>query len=526
MTASLLESLPDGLLLVSNGCVDFANKAARALFGGAETEMQGRSLEDLLGTGAVERLHRKLESHIREDSGYCSMRLGLRRLDDKGSVLVDCRAARLCAHDGGRSGGLVILLTEAKDLARAEKLITSLADLASADVGFSGLDGIVKAAIPMFESLGWWAALLRTSPSGVEISHLLSSRKPTEHPIVAFASGVKEMGALPWSQYPVVRRVYESREPLFLDDVANYLAGVDGFAPQLIESLRAEGFARGAWVPVHSGGETSHVLLVVGPDLTEHDLAGMQLFAAKIAASRRLEDLRNELVRRERLAAVGEMAGVLAHEVRNPLAVIFNAVAGLRRLVGGDDRENLLGIIHEEADRLKRLVGDLVDFARPSVPEMRAIILRDVLERSLKKACSEPWQEAVPVSLDVPPDLPRVDADPHLLQRALLKVLDNAYHAVAEGGAIQISCARDEADWVKLCVRNDGEPLSEEQLRKAFRPFFTTRATGTGLGLTVVRQVVEDLGGKATIECDEGGVALVIRLRVSPPDMAGMEVGI
>lgn len=308
-----------------------------------------------------------------------------------------------------------------------------------------------------------------------------------------------------------------------MPDLSAEMSAYPGVGTDLREILQKVGFNRGAWVPVRPGGETTHILIVVGPNLTEHDLAAMQLFAAYVGSAIRLESLQNELVSRERLAAVGEMAGVLAHEVRNPLAVIFNAVSGLRRALDGEDIHGLLSIIDEEADRLKRVIRDLVDFARPTVPEIRPVNLDELIHGTIEEMRSDRRRRSIPISVDLPSSLPPADADPHLLRRVLLNVLDNAFQSLEEEGSVQIRGTCSRGGELRLSVRNDGEPLSGEQLERAFMPFFTTRATGTGLGLTVVKRVVEDLGGRVALESDSDGVTLSMWLKGSNDRKAGTE---
>ncbi len=514
--AGLIDGLPDALFVIANKRVIQANSAASELLGATHGEIIERHVDDILCSTVLHRVLAKIDDDGSQTSFPCSIRFTLRRLDNGESVPVDCRIARLQTDAKPLRGAVSLLIWEARNLDRAERLIASLASLSSNDAGLSGIDGLIDAAAPMFTSLGWWAGLLRTSPAGVEVQHLLSPPIDGDQAIVSFAVRVKEMGVIPWEMYPLVHQVYETGEPIFLDDMSSLMVS-GGFGPEFMAHLSTAGFTRGAWVPVRSGGITTHVLLVVGPNLTEHDLAAMQLVAAKLGAARRLEELQEELVRRERLAAIGEMAAVLAHEVRNPLAVIFNAVAGLRRTTQKSERDSLLGMIHEEADRLKRVVRDLVDFARPSVPEIQPVSLRAVLNEALEAAKSESARGDVSTGVDLSIDLPSVEADPHLLRRALVNVLDNAYQSASEHGGVSIWAGPDDSEWVRLRIRNSGRPDSKEQIEKAFLPFFTTRATGTGLGLTVVNRIIEDLGGKVTLDMDENGVSVLIRLRISRP---------
>jgi two-component system sensor histidine kinase HydH len=248
------------------------------------------------------------------------------------------------------------------------------------------------------------------------------------------------------------------------------------------------------------------VLTVIGAGLTAHDFVAIQLFAAQLSAASQLDELRAELVRNERLAAVGEMSAVLAHEVRNPLGVIFNAVGGLRRLLtgAGDAPRALLDIVGEEADRLRRLVSDLLDFARPHDPQLYPTPLARIVDDALHAARQDPsFAERGPkLIVDVPDALPEALTDAVLLRRAIVNVLVNTFQHVLVGGEVRIEARLATEGWLRVRIANDGPPVRPEIAAQVFEPFVTAWATGTGLGLAVVRRIVEELRGR--VQLDDG----------------------
>lgn len=225
-----------------------------------------------------------------------------------------------------------------------------------------------------------------------------------------------------------------------------------------------------------------------------------------------------ELVRKEQLAAVGELSAVIAHEVRNPLAIIKNAASGLRRRsLEATDAATLLDILDEETDRLNRLMHDLLSYARPVLPEGAEVevegLVRAALDLAGAGAAHRPSLEIV-IDLDGCP--PTLYGDADLLRHALVNIADNAMQAMASGGCLRVSGRPDEIGGqaaVALTFEDDGEGMDTLVREKARSPFFTTRPSGTGLGLAIVERVVGNHGGTVSIESRYGvGTTVTVRL--------------
>lgn len=247
---------------------------------------------------------------------------------------------------------------------------------------------------------------------------------------------------------------------------------------------------------------------------------------------RRTEELRRsysnlrvtqeELVRKEQLAAVGELSAVIAHEVRNPLAIIKNAVSSLRRpTLRPSDRGVLLGILDEEVDRLNRLVRDLLAYARPVEPRGRPVDLERVAVETVEAALPD---HEDPSAIDVTIDFercPTIHGDPDLLQQAIANVVDNALWAMPAGGTLAIRgapCRARGRSAVRIDVSDSGEGMDSLVLQKARDPFFTTRAAGTGLGLAIAVRVVKNHGGTLEMDSAAGeGTTVQIVLPVHRP---------
>jgi signal transduction histidine kinase len=224
--------------------------------------------------------------------------------------------------------------------------------------------------------------------------------------------------------------------------------------------------------------------------------------------ARAYADLRaaqDELVRKEQLAAVGELSAVVAHEVRNPLAIISNAVATLRRHgISEEDRGTLLAILDEETTRLNRLVGDLLRYARPITLERQLIGLRELVERGVTLAEGKIGLDIELVETD---PTERIWADQNLVRQVIENLIDNAIQAMSGGGLLTVTLANgvlDGAPGVEIQIADTGEGMDTEVRARALDPFFTTRPSGTGLGLAIVARIIDAHGGTLRIRSKAG----------------------
>jgi PAS domain S-box-containing protein len=272
-----------------------------------------------------------------------------------------------------------------------------------------------------------------------------------------------------------------------------------------------------------------------GPAEVERAAAIANQLAAAAENARLYEDLREsyaelaraqrQLIQQERLAALGELSAVVAHEVRNPLGVIFNSLGSLRRLLRPEgDARLLLDIVGEEADRLNRIVGDLLDFARPSTPVLRPERLDRVVDEAVAAALAQD-PPAIEVRREVAPDLPPVPMDARLVRQAVLNVAANAVQAMGQGGRLTVRVRREEAG-VVLELEDTGPGMPEEVRSRIFEPFFTTKASGTGLGLAVVKRIVDGHSAEISVQSRVGeGTTFRIRFPLRAEVVMGPGIG-
>ncbi|HVS12909.1 MAG TPA: ATP-binding protein [Thermoanaerobaculia bacterium] len=229
---------------------------------------------------------------------------------------------------------------------------------------------------------------------------------------------------------------------------------------------------------------------------------------------RDLEATQRALVEREKLAAVGRTAAGIAHEVRNPLAVIRSSASMLRGgFPRGSEEARACGFICEEIDRLDRLVGSVLDWAKPTRLELREVEPRDLLGRCERLVEGELERRTIALEVELDPAVERIVADTGLLEQAVYGLLLNAAEAVGERGRIAVEVRAAAAGGVTIEVADDGPGIEPGRREEVFEPFVTSKAGGTGLGLPMVRRAVEEHGGSvAVVESARGA-----RFRIALP---------
>jgi signal transduction histidine kinase len=230
--------------------------------------------------------------------------------------------------------------------------------------------------------------------------------------------------------------------------------------------------------------------------------------------TRELENTQQQLVRSEKLAAVGSLAASIAHEVRNPLAGISGAIQVLADgFTAEDSRRDVVKKIREQIDRLDSIINDLLEFAKPKPPELIRCDVRDLLNESLLHIQSGPKIERMTILKEYANTLPQVQIDPNQMEQVLTNLIINAADAVpAENGQLRIGVSINNSS-MELTFRDNGPGIDEKILATIFDPFFTTKHRGTGLGLSITRKIVEAHGGSiAARNNSEEGACFIIWL--------------
>ena len=237
------------------------------------------------------------------------------------------------------------------------------------------------------------------------------------------------------------------------------------------------------------------------------------------ASCQRVHD--TEMVQAEHLATMGELAAGVAHEIRNPLA----GIAGAIEIISKDfpqnhpDRE-ILDDLRQEVRRIEKVLNDLLTYARPKAPQFGMADLRETVAHTLQLARQQSGNKNVEFSIQIPSPLPRFRMDPEQLHQVLLNLVLNGMQALAQDGRITIRAQAVDGSGsparhrlVEISVSDTGSGISREQQEKIFRPFYTTKRGGTGLGLSLCRRIISQHGGTLTVESEVGkGSRFIIRL--------------
>jgi signal transduction histidine kinase len=237
-----------------------------------------------------------------------------------------------------------------------------------------------------------------------------------------------------------------------------------------------------------------------------------QLYATQLVDESKMELLstQHELVRRERLSAVGEMAAMIGHELRNPLGTSINGLFLARSRLGAYDDPELdghLDLVEREINRAAALAEDLTAFMREREPKLATLDLRGVIDEILESAPPPPGTD-----VSVPEPGVVVEADRALLVQMLTNLLTNAYQAMPDGGTLRVASSQGDG-FAEITVEDSGAGMDPAVADQVMEPFFTTKATGTGLGLAIVKRLAEAHQGTVSIANGEtGGARVTLRL--------------
>jgi PAS domain S-box-containing protein len=317
---------------------------------------------------------------------------------------------------------------------------------------------------------------------------------------------------------------YDSKDEMLSGRIQSFSADRNGFGQKEIRDHISKAVEKGAhtfeWLAKKRNGEEFWVevslkstnirgegkILAVARDITERKRAEQilkqhseKLEEMVTERTQELRDAQEQLIRQEKLAALGKLAGSVSHELRNPLSVINNAVYYLNlRLTDADgDIKQSLEMIDEELQNATKIISDLLDFGRIKTSERTPVNLSKLIRTCLKR---NPPPEHITIEVDIPENLPAAFVDGEQIIQVIDNLIANAYEAMPEGGQLSMSSKLHLENRIQIAVRDTGMGIPPENMEKIFEPLFTTKQRGIGLGLAISKSLVEANEGRIEVD--------------------------
>lgn len=318
----------------------------------------------------------------------------------------------------------------------------------------------------------------------------------------------------------------------------------EALAPLLTAAAALDPLQNSVVLAIRGDGEELVGLLCVADErvrdaFTPEEISLLEMVAAQMGVAIANSRIYARMKERDRLAALGSMAAGLAHEVKNPLGAIKGAAQLLEELdtdtTADATSKEFLGIILEETDRLNRVVGSFLDYARPHAGNPVPVDINAAVRRTMQILASQKSEETE-VRLELGEALPRARIDPEKLRQVLLNLVQNAIQAMDGRGCVTIATSHrrppriswiaaapaserslggrtEDAEIVEISVQDTGPGINPKALKNLFVPFFTTKEQGTGLGLAISQSIVQNAGGSIQVQSQPGlGSKFVIQL--------------
>jgi len=257
-------------------------------------------------------------------------------------------------------------------------------------------------------------------------------------------------------------------------------------------------------------------------DYTNEEIEIMGAFSnqASLAISRALiyRDMSlkdRQIMQSEKMASLGELAAGIAHEIRNPLAIISGSAETMKKRGDKETKEEMIDYIMEESDRIDTMITDFLDFAKPKEPKLVSCDIVQVIRKTIQLIFPQSRTQNVEVVEEFPGKPLYIEVDPELIQHAFMNIELNALEAMEQGGVLKVNVLPNHGGRVLIKFSDTGKGVPLKISRKIFDPFFTTKEGGTGLGLSIAHNIVESHGGTLTNTSHEGrGTTFTISLPI------------
>ena len=218
-----------------------------------------------------------------------------------------------------------------------------------------------------------------------------------------------------------------------------------------------------------------------------------------------MQHLKREVARSQRLASLGSLAAGVAHEIRNPLSSIKGFATYFRQRYRDNPEDvRTADIMIQEVNRLNRVIGQLLEFARPMSINRQPTSLQALIQQTVKMVDDQAARQGVVIRTDLPPNVPDIEIDRDQMKQVLLNLCLNALEAMEKGGGLSISLTPSGEKMIRIDVADTGTGIARGNLTRVFDPYYTTKPSGTGLGLAIVHRIIENHWGEIRLDSEPG----------------------
>lgn len=561
----IIENFPESIaVLNSNGIIVAANPKFCQEVGTSREEVIGKHLYDVVDQSLVEGLN--LRSAIAKvlETGEPRHYLGVQHFSPRHlPKLLEIHIMRLQAGDATR---VLFLADDATERSRRAYKLEMLLQITQAMEETLELNRLLHAILKSLTAgpgLGFNRAILfLVNEDATEMETAMAVGPATIEEAHAIWAKLAQKG---WTlrqfidDYPGEEGIWQSPFPQAVREIRISLSDRDDILVQCLMSKEVLKIERPSENPnFHPRlkevlGETEIVCMPLvaknkplgviiadnafsGHSITSEEIEVLQLFATQAALaidnawayqkvqmqalelSRALDDLRDaqeKLVRSERLAAIGEVAARVAHEIRNPLVTIGGYARAILKSPGDVDKVvRNANIIYEEVRKFEKLLREMLEFASPKQPQLKPVNINDLVRHVCTKHEFELAQANVFIALELAEDIPVAMLDSNQIERVLINLIQNGVQAMGGDGLLTIR-TWSQGDAIKIAISDTGQGIPPDLIQHIFEPFFTTKPHGTGLGLAIVKRIIEDHGGVIEVQSQVGyGTTFLISLPI------------
>jgi len=237
---------------------------------------------------------------------------------------------------------------------------------------------------------------------------------------------------------------------------------------------------------------------------------------AVFSPAARLQEMENAVVKAEKLAILGQMAAGMVHEIRNPLTAVGCFLQLLHKCLKGNPKEEYIPIMLAELNHANRLISEFLQFAKPGYSRPGRCSIVEIIKDVVLLVESEALSRQFNIEVDLDVNIPKVIVDSGQLKQVFINIIKNAFDALSEGGKIFVQTTSNELEgFVQISFRDTGVGIDKETLENMFNPFFTTKESGTGLGMFTSKKIIDNHGGRIEIQSEPGkGTTVTVLLPV------------